>query len=84
MTVEVALRYDSGFQALLPLSTLTGPGGFTANDGEDYKALSGTLTQSAAASFELTAAGTLPPDAVLPTQETRAGSVTVRVFGSSG
>lgn len=84
VTVEVALRYDSGFQALLPLSTLTGPGGFTANDEEDYKALSGTLTQSAVASFELTAAGTLPPDAVLPTQETRAGSVTVRVFGSSG
>lgn len=84
VTVEVALRYDSGFQALLPLSTLTGPGGFKANDGEDYKALSGTLTQFAVASFELTAAGTLPPDAVLPTQETRAGSVTVRIFGSSG
>lgn len=84
VTVEVALCYDSGFQALLPLSTLTGPDGFTANDEEDHKALSGTLTQSAAASFGLTAAGTLPPDAVLPTQETRAGSVTVRVFGSSG
>lgn len=84
LQVEVALRYEQDFQALLPLSALIGPDGFTEYDTADEKVVQGTLLQAAAAVFRLDAAGTVPLDAALPPGENRAGSITVRVTHPDG
>ena len=77
--VSVTLQYDAGYQALLPLSTLTGPDGFTEYGTAETKSLQGTLPGAAAAIFRLNAAGTVPLDVALPSEETRVGGITVRV-----
>ena len=84
MQVEVSLQYDEGFRGLLPLSSLTGPAGFTESAGETAKTLSGTLDSQAEARFMLQAAGTASPDVVLPAQAERAGTITVRVAKTNG
>lgn len=77
--VEVSLQYDEGYQILLPLSTLTAE----SQDAFVYEAetgvLTGVLTAAASARFQLTMEGSLPLDAILPNQETQAGTITVRV-----
>lgn len=82
--VEVSLQYDEGFRGLLPLSSLTGPAGFTESAGETAKTLSGTLASETAAQFTLQAAGTAPPDVALPAQAAQAGTITVRVAKTNG
>ena len=77
--VEVVLQYEPGFRAFLPLSTLTGPDGFSEYDGADAKVLQGTLDQAAAAAFRLNVAGVVPEDAALPSEERQVGGITVRV-----
>ena len=83
--VEVSLQYDAAYQTLLPLSTLTAE---NSSDSflyeKDTGVLAGILTAPASASFRLSVEGTLPPDVLLPTQETAAGTLTIRVTKSSG
>lgn len=83
--VEVSLQYDAAYQTLLPLSTLTAE---KSSDSflyeKDTGVLTGILTAPASASFRLSVEGTLPLDVLLPTQETQAGTLTIRITKPSG
>lgn len=81
---EVSLQYDAAYQILLPLSTLTAEpsGSFSYEAGTGI--LTGILTAPASASFCLSVNGTLPPDVLLPAQETPAGTLTIRITKPGG
>lgn len=83
--VEVSLQYDAAYQTLLPLSILAAE---NSSDSflyeKDTGVLTGVLTAPASASFRLSVEGTLPLDVLLPTQETQAGTLTIRITKPSG
>ncbi len=83
--VSVALAYDQGYAALLPLSTLKGPAsGFTGEDTADEKRLTGILNVQQQASFTLGMGGVVRPDLVPPGQTVEVGAITVAVRRPGG
>ncbi len=81
--VSVAVDYDTGYEFLLPLSTLSAAGGGFP-PGAAETALTGTLAANQEAAFTLTMEGTVPIDAALPPTETAVGRISVLVSKPSG
>ena len=81
--VSVAVDYDTGYEFLLPLSTLSAAGGGFTTDTAGT-ALTGTLAANQEADFTLTMEGTVPIDAALPPTETAVGRISVLVSKPSG
>lgn len=79
VTVSVVIQYEANFTALLPLSSLTADTlGFEESMTDNSKTIQGTLAPQAKAVFTLALTGPVR-DVALPSTETRAGTLTIRI-----